>query len=405
MFKWLTSSKKGFTIVELMIVVVLLSLGAYAMTNLFLVGYRAFEKSEERYRKQEAIKYVAELLNLGSEGVTAAMSADIFDTIDVVPKGSTKDTSWSYLYLEEAYDEDGNLNGYYLSHLKRGQTRNYALQLSDVPMYITIRPYQDPSITGGGIDYQCGIIVELSALEDDFEYVDDNGNANVPTSDDKYYTLEVAYHFPNMIQNDSGIKVNHINSNTLATANTYDASGNVISGGVVEATHCDSLCSYEHCGCSTTSHTCEKCNCICPNKCGIVLRAYCDSILAGDNLNTNAQVPKLCFIATASYGSDSSEVGMLCDFRDKCLLTNELGRKFVNTYYKYSPPVAEYISEHEVAKKTVQIMLKPVVSVAAYALNPELRATGIFLLVMFLGCGAGTVATFVVFRKRKKRLD
>jgi len=51
-----------------------------------------------------------------------------------------------------------------------------------------------------------------------------------------------------------------------------------------------------------------------------------------------------CFIATAAYGSSlESHVKVLRQFRDRFLLTNYLGKVFIDLYYTYySPPVAEY---------------------------------------------------------------
>ena len=40
-------------------------------------------------------------------------------------------------------------------------------------------------------------------------------------------------------------------------------------------------------------------------------------------------------------------VKILRDFRDKFLLNNSLGKGFVQAYYKYSPPIANFISKHD----------------------------------------------------------
>ena len=99
MFGWLTRSKKGFTLVELMIVIVLICLGAVALINLFQVANRSFDKSEERYRKQEAVKMAAELLRTGSANVAAAQTADIFEDVGIVPTGEAIDEGYEAYVL------------------------------------------------------------------------------------------------------------------------------------------------------------------------------------------------------------------------------------------------------------------------------------------------------------------
>ena len=69
-----------------------------------------------------------------------------------------------------------------------------------------------------------------------------------------------------------------------------------------------------------------------------------------------------CFIATAAFGSPLHPyVKTLQDFRDRYLLPTPLGRKFVNLYYKYSPPFAKLITNHKSLRTVVRVWLVPVV--------------------------------------------
>ncbi|MEI6152634.1 MAG: CFI-box-CTERM domain-containing protein, partial [Deltaproteobacteria bacterium] len=77
-----------------------------------------------------------------------------------------------------------------------------------------------------------------------------------------------------------------------------------------------------------------------------------------------------CFIATAAFGSYFSPfVKVLRDFRDMFLMTNDLGRTFVNWYYRTSPPIADFIAKSEFAKASVRIMLLPAVGFGALSLK------------------------------------
>ena len=104
--EFIKKAKRGFTLVELLVVTLLLGLGAFAIINIINVAYRSFDKSEERYIKQEAVKTVAELLRTGSNNVAPAQTADIFYDTSVVPTGNAVDESYSYLFFEPHEDEE-----------------------------------------------------------------------------------------------------------------------------------------------------------------------------------------------------------------------------------------------------------------------------------------------------------
>jgi len=69
-----------------------------------------------------------------------------------------------------------------------------------------------------------------------------------------------------------------------------------------------------------------------------------------------------CFIATAAFGTPmTSEVRILCRFRDSFLLTNAWGRRFVRFYYRNSPPIADYIAKKDGLKALIRVCLKPLI--------------------------------------------
>ena len=72
-----------------------------------------------------------------------------------------------------------------------------------------------------------------------------------------------------------------------------------------------------------------------------------------------------CFIATAAYGTCMArDVQSLRAFRDEYLMTNALGTAFVDAYYRYSPPAADFIRNKPALKAVVRFLLKPAIRIA-----------------------------------------
>jgi len=77
-----------------------------------------------------------------------------------------------------------------------------------------------------------------------------------------------------------------------------------------------------------------------------------------------------CFIATAAYGTPmAEEIEILREFRDEYVLTNPLGQALVDLYYKVSPPIAEFITEHPSLKPIVRVGLLPAVAMSVVVVN------------------------------------
>ncbi|MFC1962917.1 CFI-box-CTERM domain-containing protein [Chloroflexota bacterium] len=72
-----------------------------------------------------------------------------------------------------------------------------------------------------------------------------------------------------------------------------------------------------------------------------------------------------CFIATAAYGTPAAkEIDVLRQFRDDFLRESSLGNGFIDFYYRTSPPLADFIAEHETLRTVIREgLVDPVVAV------------------------------------------
>jgi hypothetical protein len=103
------------------------------------------------------------------------------------------------------------------------------------------------------------------------------------------------------------------------------------------------------------------------------------------SITANFRAISQCFIATAAYGTPmAGEIQVLREFRDKYLLTNPVGQTLVGLYYRVSPPMAEFITEHPRLKPIVRAGLLPAVAMSTVAVNPAMlnKAVMVGLLVL-----------------------
>jgi hypothetical protein len=102
-----------------------------------------------------------------------------------------------------------------------------------------------------------------------------------------------------------------------------------------------------------------------------------------------------CFIATAAYGSPMQPyVRILREFRDKFLLNNIFGKAFVNLYYKYSPPMADFIAEHANLRVIVRVGLLPLVGMSWVAL----KHGSVTIMALLLFCSSSLIG-IISFRR------
>ena len=105
-----------------------------------------------------------------------------------------------------------------------------------------------------------------------------------------------------------------------------------------------------------------------------------------------------CYIATAAYGTPmAKEIEILREFRDKYLMTNPVGKGLVEFYYRVSPPIAEFITEHPTLKPIVRVGLVPAVAVSTIAVNTTSAAEAAIIGLLVL-----TSAALVVWATRRR---
>ncbi|UCD32646.1 MAG: SBBP repeat-containing protein, partial [Desulfobacterales bacterium] len=108
--------------------------------------------------------------------------------------------------------------------------------------------------------------------------------------------------------------------------------------------------------------------------------------MGGFSSSSESKSGASCFVATAAYGSAMApHVNLLREFRDRFLLTNNIGKAFVAFYYKHSPDLAGVIEKHANLKAAMRISLLPIVGASWVALKFGPIATMAILILPFIG--------------------
>ncbi|MBQ9242476.1 MAG: hypothetical protein IJ165_04515 [Proteobacteria bacterium] len=104
-----------------------------------------------------------------------------------------------------------------------------------------------------------------------------------------------------------------------------------------------------------------------------------------------------CFIATAAYGSTQEpHVKILRQFRDTVLLQSEPGKKFVETYYRLSPPAAYFIGQHPFLRAVTRTALWPLYGFAYLLMN---MPAVLYSILSLFAAGIG----FLIYRRTRRR--
>ena len=81
----------------------------------------------------------------------------------------------------------------------------------------------------------------------------------------------------------------------------------------------------------------------------------------------------------------------LRDFRDRYLQRSAAGRAFIRFYYRYSPPVAAVIAEHEWLRFLARMLLTPLVLAIAFPVRAGILLAIVLALISrrFVATNAG----------------
>ena len=127
------------------------------------------------------------------------------------------------------------------------------------------------------------------------------------------------------------------------------------------------------------------------------------SAIGGDSLSSGSDDDDGggCFIATAAYGSPfEGHVEILREFRDVYLLPSAVGHAFVDAYYRYLPPVADFIAKHDTLRAAVRVALLPAVGMS-YVVIHTTASEKILLFAVMLTLAAGAYMALRWFKMRR----
>jgi len=166
----------------------------------------------------------------------------------------------------------------------------------------------------------------------------------------------------------------------FADIESYDPDGNYYPDGSDGCEWCSTWCSTHSCPrCDDCAHS-QCINCYLKGKAfwWMLSQLVGSAVISSEDENGSSG----CFIATAAYGSQvETHVKILRQFRDTYLLPSKIGQAFVNVYYVYSPPVANFIARHENLRAVIRLGLLPIVGMSYAILYCGISTTTITIII------------------------
>jgi YVTN family beta-propeller protein len=110
-----------------------------------------------------------------------------------------------------------------------------------------------------------------------------------------------------------------------------------------------------------------------------------DSDYTNEAYATTEDYETECFFVTVAYGSPfNRHIRIIRGFRDRYLMSNALGKAFVDIYYALSPKAAHFISRHDSMRTSLQFALIPLVWLCWLSLNINQTSTIAFILLLLV---------------------
>lgn len=406
----LCSDKRGFTLAELLVTLVLLSL-FLGLTMQFTTSFiRQYQKVEARWWVQTATRRVMDYLDQKAEPLNNSSQIDLFymdDTTEVayaetddlnVMKGVPTVGNDKYAYIYTKPDENGNDIIYILERGVGNTPVNFTNQIlglstsdKDVPLKIEFEVATSPKKThsenvtevvdNGEGETVTRVVQEPVTDKDGNALTDGNGNplTNNKTEiiygegEDQYlystvtvtvsagselggdYSLSTSFTLSNMLPDQY---INVSGSELVATAgNCY------VSGWANEKLGCPEYVNGASITRDANPHAADKAN---------ILRyvsaeSFLDNQATGTS-DVSIEGAGMCFGSLSMKGSglEVQVTSALRDFRDNVLAKSALGNKIIEKYYNvWSPALLNIANEHPFLLKIGKAVLIPA-SVLAY---------------------------------------